>query len=114
MLNNNLLSGKLVRLAAIDPETTGAAWAKWRMNSEYSRLADMDPVTVNSPKSTREWIEKHLDDWLSHGFQIRTIAGDQFIGDLGLEGDMKVHGDAFVGIAIGDRSFGAKAMAQRR
>jgi hypothetical protein len=69
MLNNNLLSGKLVRLAAIDPETASPLWTKWRGNSEYTRLADLDPATVNSLKSTRAWMEKHMDDWLARYFR---------------------------------------------
>ena len=108
MLNNNLLSGELVRLAAIDPETAGPMWAKWCANSEYSRLSDMDPATLNSPKSTREWIEKHLDDWLAHEFHICTLKGEQIIGSIGLGGDIKVHGDAFVGIGIGEPEFWGK------
>jgi RimJ/RimL family protein N-acetyltransferase len=108
MLNNNLLSGKLVRLAAIDPETSGPLWTKWRLNSEYSRLADLDPATANSLKSTRAWIEKHLDDWLSNEFEIRTLAGDQTIGSIGLGGEIKIHGDAFVGIGIGEPEFWGK------
>ncbi|HEY3313311.1 MAG TPA: GNAT family protein [Anaerolineales bacterium] len=108
MLNNNLLSGKLVRLAAIDPETSAPLWAKWRMNSEYSRLADMDPAVLHSPKASKEWIEKHLDDYLTHEFEIRTLQGDQVIGGIGLDGDMNVHGDAFVGIGIGEPDFWGK------
>jgi RimJ/RimL family protein N-acetyltransferase len=108
MLNNNLLSGKLVRLAAIDPETASPLWTKWRGNSEYTRLADLDPATVNSLKSTRAWMEKHMDDWLANEFEIRALAGDQPIGSIGLGGEMKFHGDAFVGIGIGDPEFWGK------
>ena len=108
MLNNNLLSGKLVRLAAIDPETSALMWSKWRLNSEFSRMLDADPAVLHSPKASREWIEKHLDDFLTHEFEIRTIEGDQIIGSVGLDGDMKVHGDAYVGIGIGEPAFWGK------
>jgi RimJ/RimL family protein N-acetyltransferase len=105
MLNNHLLSGKLVHLAALEPDATSSAWAKWRKNSEYSRLLDMDPAILHSPKATRGWIEKHLDDWLANEFEIRTIDGDKAIGSVGLGGDIKTHGDAFVGIGIGEPEF---------
>ena len=107
MLDNNLLTGKLVRLAAIDPEHA-ATWAKWQTNSEFMRLADMDPAIFQSIKATRAWMEKHLDDWLEHEFSIRTIEGDLLIGTTGLGGNLKFHGDAFVGIGIGDPAYWGK------
>ncbi len=115
MLNNNLLTGKLVRLAAIDPESSAEAWARWRTNSEYIRLADMDPVTMHSKKNTRAWIEKHLEDWLEHEFSIIALEGDKLIGSTGLGGNMKMHGDAFVGIGVGEpdywgKGYGTEAM----
>jgi len=115
MLDNNLLSGKMVRLTAVNPEICAPLWTKWRANSEYSRLADMDAATLSSVKSTREWIEKHLEDWLADEFEIHTLNGDKVIGTIGLDGAMKVHGDAFVGIGIGEpeywgRGFGTEAM----
>jgi len=114
LTHTDLLTGKLVRLAAVDPEHA-EAWAKWRSNSEYMRLADMDPATLQSVKSTRAWMEKHLDDWMEHEFSIRTLDGDQLIGTTGLGGNIKIHGDAFVGIGIGEpdywgKGYGTEAM----
>lgn len=109
MLNTTLLTGKLVRLAALDPEAAAPLWAKWRTNSEYDRLLDLDVATLHSAKRTREWIEKHLDDWLAHEFLIRTLADDRLIGSVGLGGDnIKTHADAFVGIGIGEPEFWGK------
>lgn len=109
MLDTTLLTGKLVRLAAIDPEAAAPLWAKWRTNSEYDRLLDLDVAILHSAKRTREWIEKHLDDWLAHEFLIRTLANDRLIGSVGLGGDnIKTHADAFVGIGIGEPEFWGK------
>lgn len=108
MLNENLLSGNLVRLAALDPAATGDLWTKWRLNSEYSRLADLGPAMLHSPKASREWVEKHLDDWLTCEFEIRSLQDDLPIGSVGLEGNMQVHGEAFVGIGIGEPAFWGK------
>lgn len=108
MLDNNLLSGKLVHLAAINPETSGSLWSKWRLNSEYSRLSDLDSATLQSPRTTREWIEKHLNDWLTYEFEIRTMENDQVIGSVGLGNNMLIHGDAFAGIGIGEPAFWGK------
>ncbi|MEI7846211.1 MAG: GNAT family protein [Chloroflexota bacterium] len=108
MLNPNLLAGKLVQLVAINPETTAPLWSKWRNNSEYLRLADMDPATLISTHNTREWIEKHLEDWLLYEFEIRTIAENRTIGSVGLDYRTSVHGDTFVGIGIGEPEFWGK------
>lgn len=108
MLSENLLTGKLVRLCALDPETTAKHWAKWRMNSEFSRLLDTEPATIPSANATREWMEKHLEDWLAFEFEIRTVEGNQLIGSTGLEGNIKFHADAFVGIGIGEPEYWSK------
>lgn len=109
MLENTLLTGKLVRLAAIDPESAAPTLSKWRKNSEFDRLLDMDPATLFSPKAVREWTEKHLDDFLTHEFHIRAVEDDRLIGFVGLGGEqMKVHGDTFVGIGIGEPDFWGK------
>ena len=108
MLSENLLNGKLVRLGALNPETTANHWAKWRMNSEFSRLLDTEPATIPSGKATQDWMEKHLEDWLAFEFEIRTVDGDQVIGSTGLEGNIKFHADAFVGIGIGEPEYWSK------
>jgi RimJ/RimL family protein N-acetyltransferase len=107
MINTNILTGKLVKLAAIDPEQA-ETWARWRTNSEYLRMANMGPSMFESVKATRAWMEKHLDDWLEHEFSIRTLDGDQLIGSTGLGGNLRTHAEAFVGIGIGDPDFWGK------
>lgn len=108
MIKTNLLTGKLVRLVAINAETSAVLWAKWRNNSEYLRMADMDPATLISVRATKEWIEKHQDDWLRYEFEIRTIAENQVIGSIGLDGSSNIHGDSFVGIGIGEAEYWGK------
>lgn len=105
MLDNTLLSGNLVRLAAIDPEKSASLWSRWAQNSEYLRLQDLDPAVIHSPKAVRDWIEKHIDDFLAYEFEIHTLSDDQVIGSTGLDGNMKFHADAFVGIGIGEPEF---------
>ena len=41
-------------------------------------------------------------------FSIRTLQDDLLIGDVGLDGVLWNHGDAFVGIGIGDREYWGK------
>jgi RimJ/RimL family protein N-acetyltransferase len=110
MLNNTLLTGELVRLAAVNPEKEAALRVRWFANSEFTRLLDMAPFPRNSVKSSREWMEKHLSDWLEFEFSIETLADSRSIGFVGLDGDgiRSPHRDAFVGIGIGEPEFWGK------
>ncbi len=110
MLNNHLLTGDLVRLVAVDPERDAALRVRWFANSEFTRLLDSGPFPRNSLKSAREWIEKHLSDWLEFEFCIETLAEQKIIGFVGLDGNgiRSPHRDAFVGIGIGEPEFWGK------
>jgi len=104
-MENNLFTGKLVRLAITDPQTMAKAANRWARDSEYWRLMAADPAFPHSVKSTKEWIEK---EWMSessqaYSFAIFTLADNCLIGDIGLEGVQWNHGDCFVGISIGER-----------
>lgn len=108
LLRDNLFTGEIVRLVAVDPEKAGPLWAIWRQNSEFARLLDMDPTVLHSGRATKEWIEKHLEDWLRYEFTIQTVDGARDIGFVGLEGNIETHADAFVGIGIGETEFWGK------
>lgn len=110
MINTNLLTGELVRLVAMDPEKDAPLRVKWFANSEFSRMLDMAPFPRSSAKANREWIEKHLSDWLEFEFNIETLAEKQTIGFVGLDGSgiRSPHRDAFVGIGIGEPEFWGK------
>lgn len=108
MLSKNLLRGDLVELIAIDPERDSKLWTKWRDNSEFQRLMDNMPATLFSPKANKEWMEKHINDFLEFEFTIQNIQKQQPIGFVGLEGNMRFHQDAFVGIGIGESEYWGK------
>ena len=104
---NTLLKGRLVRLAAMDPEEAGAAFSRWKRDSELVRLFDSGPARQFSAKKSREWMEKHLEDsgdrifW----FGIRTLADDCFLGDIDLDVTDWNLREAYVGLGIGPREF---------
>ena len=58
----DLLKGKLVRLAGIDPEEVSQSFSKWDRDSEYKRLLDTDPPRLHSVKATKDWLEKHIEE----------------------------------------------------
>lgn len=115
-LNTNLFQGKLVRLAADEPDAIGEHFSRWARDSEYSRLLDSGIARTHSRKSTKEWVEKNLEKENPSAFlwMIHTVDGDKLIGFIELE-ILWNHRDAFVAIGIGEREnwskgYGTEAM----
>lgn len=104
-MNTDLLCGKLVHLTAENPETMGALLSRWGGDSEYLRLHAWDPAQRFSARSTREWLEKELEKEQTFMFAIRTIPEERIIGDVELDGIQWSHGDAWMGIGLGEREY---------
>ncbi len=102
----NAFTGKLVRLARINPEQDAEPIARWNQDSEYQQLLSSGPASLWTPKQVREWFEKDAEQ--SYEFAIRTLAGDCMIGTVGLGGFDWVARDAWVGIGIGEREYWGK------
>src|SRR6266540_4084181 len=77
-----VLTGRLVRLAAIDHEEMSKALIRWNLNSEYQRLGDASPYHIQSAKSIAKWFEGAVGEMLpaKYFFSIRTLAEDKLIG----------------------------------
>jgi RimJ/RimL family protein N-acetyltransferase len=102
-MGRDLFTGELVRLVAEDPQTIAEAYNRWGRDSEYLRLMDWGPARWHSVKSSKEWIEKELEKDDLFFFMIRTLEDDRLIGDIGLGGLQWNLGEAWAGIAIGER-----------
>lgn len=107
-MNENLLRGNLVRLTREEPETVARLESQWSVDSEYWRLLDWDPARRFSVKTVQKWIEKQHENEDGFAFSIRALADDRIIGGIGLDGIRWTHGDAFVGIGLGDREYWGK------
>jgi RimJ/RimL family protein N-acetyltransferase len=109
-MNGNLFRGELVRLTAEDPELMGKNFSTWDRDSEFRRLLDDDAPCLWSAQKIQEWYEKDIEKGIEEGcaFFIRTLADDQVIGFVGLWDTSWKHGDAELGIAIGDREYWGK------
>jgi len=109
LVEDDLFRGHLVRLTAPDTKLLGELYPRWGRNSEFKRMLDTDPAFPHSGKATRAWFEREQNkeepDYLL--FLIRTLEEDKVIGDIGLE-DPNHHGDAFVGIGIGEPDYWSK------
>ena len=105
-MNNNLLTGQLVRLTAMNAETAAEAFARWDLDSEYLRHLDSDPQLPNRAKKIREDIEKDQnEDPNSIALSVHTLADDRLIGFVAFDGVNWRHGDTFVAIGIGDPAY---------
>ncbi len=105
-MNNQLLTGKLVRLAA--PRTEEAKFlAEWSADAEYQRLMEVHPVRPHNAKFFQARMERDLSEHF-FVFSIRTLADDEFIGDILLMFVNHMHGDCLVGIGIGNRAYWGK------
>jgi RimJ/RimL family protein N-acetyltransferase len=105
-MDSNLLTGQLVRLAAMNAEADAEAFARWDVDSEYMRQLDSGPHLPNRAKKVREGIEKEQsEDPNTIGFSVRALADDQLIGFVAFDGINWQHGETFVAIGIGDPAY---------
>ncbi len=106
----DVLTGKLVRLSAFDPEEMGKAFVRWNQNSEYFRLLNSSARPMKSAKSNAKWMEEEVAETspANYYFSIHTLAEDKLIGELGLDVVDWVGRDAFVGIGIGETEYWSK------
>jgi len=104
-MSTPLLQGELVRLAAVEPEEFAGFMANAARDSEYWRLMASDPSRVFSKRIMKEWVEKNNEKALpdDYYFNIRRLTDNHLMGSIGLDGILWNHGEAFVGIDIGDR-----------
>jgi len=89
----------------VDPREIAEATVRWNRDSEYQRLAMIEPANQYSLKMLTEWGEKdqEKDPPGFYFFAIRELTTDRLLGSCGLGGDFYPHGEGFVGIVIGRR-----------
>jgi RimJ/RimL family protein N-acetyltransferase len=105
-MNGDLLTGKQVRLTALDPEKDVEAIARWDLDSEYMRQLDGGAHHPARARKIREEIEKtQNDDPDTLEFAVRTLADDRLIGFVAFDGIDWRNGDTFVAIGIGDQAY---------
>ena len=105
-MNETFFHGKLVRLTREEPEFLAQTYGRWGLDSEWLRLMDAGVARMYSEKARKEWFEKNAEpDPGNFFFNVRSLADDKLIGDVGLDGTLWNHGEAFVGIAIGEREY---------
>jgi RimJ/RimL family protein N-acetyltransferase len=104
-MDNKLFTGELVRLTSEEPKIMAEAFSRWGRDSEYWRLLAGDPNRLFSIKSSQRWFDEMVEKETGNDvtFYIRILTDDRMIGFVGLDGIDYVHGNAWVGIGIGER-----------
>jgi RimJ/RimL family protein N-acetyltransferase len=110
MMNTNIFRGALVRLTTEDPETVGKVLSGWARDSEYARLFDSPPGQLWSVKKIQSWRENGLErsEPCVFFFGVRTLQEDRLIGFTYFIGVSWTHGDAWMGIGLGEREYWGK------
>lgn len=106
----NIFQGTLIRLTTEDPEATSQALSRWARDTEYTRLLDSFPSRLWSAKKIQSWIERDFETGYRDGyfFVIRTNEEDRLIGYTILFALNYPHGDAELGIGLGERAYWGK------
>ena len=109
-MSDDLFTGRLVRLCPPNPDTDAEMIARWKDDSEYSRLESTDPALPWLARSVKAEMERAIqeDRRYEFAFVIRTLADDRAIGFIDLDGIEWPHGDGWVGIGIGEREYWGK------
>jgi RimJ/RimL family protein N-acetyltransferase len=100
----DIFRGRLVRLAAQDPEHEAETLARWSLDSDYLRLLDSDPARPRTAKQWQDDVTKRLEREDVFAFNIRTLEGDRLIGFVSLWIANWTSGEAGIGIGIGERA----------
>ena len=107
---NDIFTGKLVHLSAVDPEEMSKALSRWNRDSEYTRLLNMSVRPLNSAKGIQKWMDEMIAETSpsEYFFTIRALNEDQLIGGMFLEVVDWSGRDSSVAIFIGEREYWGK------
>ncbi|MGD9093663.1 MAG: GNAT family protein [Anaerolineales bacterium] len=105
-----LFEGELVRFSSEDPEVVAKATTHWTRDGEYLLLMDDEPAMMWSLEKNKEWLEKEQgkSGTTQFTFPLRTLHDDLLIGFVGLFGIKWNHGEAWLGVGLGDRAYWGK------
>lgn len=103
-MNSQLFHGSLIRLTAANPDSAAdvEALIRWARDSEYLRLQNGHPAFPRSAARAKE-ILSNAQDHDGTTFILRPLEDERALGFVGLWVNWP-HGDAWLGIGIGDRA----------
>jgi len=105
-MDNDIFTGQMVHLVAVDLEKDTNIFASWDQDSECQRLWNSEVALRYSPSKIRKFLEEELHSM--HMFVIERIEDGRKIGVVDLSGFNWTVGNAWVGIGIGERDLWGK------
>ena len=106
-VNTQLFTGRLVRLAAPNPDTDVETVARWSRDSEFNRLFGAGPTRPWSVNEAKDETAKRAEKADVFVFHIHTLADDRLIGVIDLDPGWS-HGDGWIGVGLGEREYWGK------
>lgn len=105
-MSNTLLTGKLTRLIAAEPDARGELVAKWSWDSEFMQLFNTSLVMPRAVKAAQAWTREHAQQIRPEHYQfmIQRLEDDCIIGETGLADALNPSGEAWFWIGIGERA----------
>jgi RimJ/RimL family protein N-acetyltransferase len=102
-----LFRGELVRFSGEDSEFMAKSMTHWNRDGEFQILMDDEPAMMWSQEKNKEWLEKEHKKAGTNQFTfpLRTIEDDRLIGFVGLFAIKWNHGEAWLGIGLGERAY---------
>jgi RimJ/RimL family protein N-acetyltransferase len=100
----NLFRGKLVRLAAPQPDDWELK-VRWYEDSEFLRLIDSEAVRPKSADELKADSEQHTRGPAIFSFHVRTLEDDRFIGFINIHRIEWNNASGWLGMGIGDRDY---------
>ncbi len=79
-INDSLYQGKLVRLAAPDPDRDAETESKWTRDADYLRLLGPSPARPLAPMQIKKQHEEAWKEKDRFHFAIRAVADDRLVG----------------------------------
>lgn len=105
-MNNDVFTGKLVRLVTFDFDKDPGLFTQWDNDSEYQRLFNSEAALRYNPAQVKKFYEEEISSM--QVFVIERLEDGRRIGIIDLSGFNWVVGNAWVGIGIGERELWGK------
>lgn len=102
-MNTSLFHGERVWLSALDPDQGAEAFRRWSGDSELGRLLSASGWRPTALQAAKEDLGQPVKpSWFP--FLIRACADDRLLGMVDLDVDGWPHGNAWIGIGLGERA----------
>ena len=112
-MDSQFLTGKLVRLTAPDSEKDAAIAAKWRSDTEYQRLLEIEPVRPATAANVKEQLEE-MPNARRYGFAIRPLDDERVIGYIFCLCSVSILMIVLWGSGLGSANCGARGTGRTR